>query len=296
MRSRPRDSLRLPMAVILVLATAACTPAAGSTPPSSAAASASSAPSAPVSSVPAPASPSPAARPSEAADWTLAALGDSIVSEADGDGASYPDLYGAAITERTGRTVAVLNLADGSFTSGSLLTSLQAPDGAIAKAVAAADIITITVGGNDADPFATYPDGTCAPGGSADACLAAYNPDIEANYRQILALIGGLREGRPTAVRVTSPDYNAFVGWAGSPSKTFGVDFYRQVVRAETDLVCRLVSDVGAACADFLTPFNGPDGNTDAAQFLADDHLHPNLAGRTLIAETLIATGLAPLE
>jgi lysophospholipase L1-like esterase len=232
--------------------------------------------------------------PSASADWILVAFGDSIVAEGVADRSSYPDLYAKAIEDLTGRTVSLTNLADGSTTSESLVASLA--DGEVTKSVANADIITITAGGNDADPFAAYPAGTCAASQAMADCLAAYNPDLEARYREILTRISTIRQGRPTVIRVTSPDYNPFIGWNQSPSDEFGVGFYRQVAAAETELVCRVAPEFGAACADFLTPFNGKDGTADAAQYLTADHAHPNMAGRQLIADTLIATGLAPLH
>lgn len=250
--------------------------------------------SAPASPTPTTTSPTAAAPASTSADWILVAFGDSIATEGVADGSSYPELYAKAIEARTGRTVSVIDLAGDATTTGSVLAALGSVE--VTKSVALADIITITAGGNDVDPFATYPAGTCAASQAAAACLAAYNPGIEARYREILTKISTLRQGRPTVIRVTSPDYNPFIGWNQAPSDTFGVDFYRQVAAAETEVVCRVAPEFGAACADFLTPFNGEDGSADAAQYLTADHAHPDMAGRQLIADTLMATGLVPLQ
>jgi lysophospholipase L1-like esterase len=244
----------------------------------------------------APLTPSPAttAKASASADWILVAFGDSIAKEAAAEGSSYPELYARSVEELTERGVSLTDLADGSTTTESMLASLA--DVEVTKSVANADIITITAGGNDVDPFAAYPDGTCTASQAAADCLAAYNPDFEARYRQILTRIVALRQGRPTIIRVTSPDYNPFIGWDQAPSDTFGVDFYRQVAAAETEVVCRVAPEFGAACADFLTLFNGKDGTADAAHYLTADHAHPDITGRQLIVDTLVATGLTPLQ
>jgi len=158
-----------------------------------------------------------------------------------------------------------------------------------------ADIVTISVGGNDADPFANYPPGTCRPGGKASTCLARYAPDLSVQYDAMLTEIEKLRAGKPTLVRPTT-DYNPFIGWDASPTKTFGLDFYRQVADAETALVCDLAVKHGLVCADIYHAFNGPNGIEDAAPFLATDHAHPSTAGSQRIAEVLLSPGLAPLR
>lgn len=231
-------------------------------------------------------SPSPS---TAAAGWNLVALGNSIVSE------GYPQLFADLVEQQTGKPVAVTSFADGSNTSAAVLASLRETR-SVREAVEAADIVTITVGGNDADPFATYPVGACAPGGKASACLARYASDLAVNYEAILTEIEKLRAGEPTLVRPTSPDYNPFIGWDAAPTKTFGLDFYRQVADAETQMVCDLATKHGLVCADIYHAFNGPAGSKDAAPFLASDHAHPSGAGSQLIAETLMNAGLAPLE
>ena len=231
--------------------------------------------------------PGPTPAPSAIAGWSLVALGDSIVSE------GYPQLFADLIEKQTGKAVSVASFADGSNTTATVLASLRG-QAQVRTAIEGADIVTISVGGNDADPFATYPAGTCAKGGKASACLARYAPDLGVNFEAILTEIEKLRAGKPTLIRPTS-DYNPFIGWDAAPTPTFGLDFYRQVEDAETDLVCALATKHGLVCADIYHAFNGSDGTTDAAPFLASDHAHPSAAGSQRIAETLLGGGLAPL-
>jgi lysophospholipase L1-like esterase len=233
----------------------------------------------------------PSASPSagDGAEWTYVAFGDSIVGE------GYPQALADLIEHETGRSVAVSSFADGAATSASLLASLRTP-GPFRDAVAGADIVTITVGGNDADPFATYPADMCAPGGNGSTCLVRYNSDLEVNYDAILTEIETLRAGRPTLIRPTSPDYNPFIGWDAAPTPDFGLTFYRQVAEAETQLICSLATTHGMVCADFYHAFNGVDGTEDAASLLAADHGHPSAAGSELIAQIIFEGGLAPLQ
>jgi lysophospholipase L1-like esterase len=227
-------------------------------------------------------------------------LGDSIATGSEGGtGTSYGAVYADLLEQETGQPVELTNLADRSETSDSLLASLQSPG--LQESIASADVVVITVGGNDGDPFATYEQGVCAAGGDPAACIGAYAPDQEANLDEILTAVEGLRGGQPTAIRLTSPDYNPFIGVdriADVPRfpKGFGLTFFRQVAVAENDNACRVAQAHDAGCADFLHVFNGPQGDQPATAYLGTDHLHPSEAGQQAIAKALLATGLAPLS
>jgi lysophospholipase L1-like esterase len=229
-----------------------------------------------------------------ASDWRLVVIGDSVATAGAGsETTSYGHLFAKAIRASTGKTVSVSVL--GADTTDQVLGGL-ADGGRFADAVADADIVVVTVGANEIDPFGSFPKGTCAVGTTAAHCLAAVNPKLESRFDAILTRIAALAAGRPVAVRVTSPDYNPLIGWSDAPTPTFGLDFYRQVADAYTEVVCRLAPKHGAKCADFLHTFNGPDGSEDAAPFLAPDHHHPSLAGRQAIADVLMKVGLEPLR
>jgi lysophospholipase L1-like esterase len=207
--------------------------------------------------------------------------------------------FAAAIGALSGRSVELTTLVDPTMTTTTLLQRVMSSE-TWRSTIAGADVITITVGGNDADPFGSYPIGTCAPGGKPAACLLAYAPALEPNLDAILAEIGKLRSGRPTAIRVTNPDFNPFIGLEPGRdlppfAPDFGVSFYRQVADGELAVVCAVAERHGAQCVDFYHAFNGPDGTADAAPFLTSDHLHPSKVGQDRIAELLGAAGLAPL-
>jgi lysophospholipase L1-like esterase len=246
-----------------------------------------------------PAPTTPPASPTGTPPLRVVILGDSIATGGEeSDSTSYGVPYASGLEALTGREVELVNRADPSETSASLLDRLRNRT-TIREDIAGADIVAITVGGNDGDPFATYPKGTCAKGGTAADCLATYAPDLEADLDAILTEIETLRAGQPILIRLTSPDYNAFIGLQPSSdlppfAADFGLAFYRQVADAETAVACAVAVKHGAACVDFLHVFNGPDGTRDAGPLLAEDHLHPSLAGRDRIAELLLAIGLEP--
>jgi len=224
----------------------------------------------------------------------LVGLGDSIIG-AGGSGAdSILGRLAASMTSVSGRQVVVTNLGDGSNTSDGLVELLRHAEDH-REAVAAADVVVVIVGGNDGDPFSSYPPGTCAPEQPPRECLAAYAPSLAANLDAILTEIEALRAGHPTAIRVGSPDYNPFVGWSEAPSPSFGTDFYAQVAAAETAAACEAASAHGALCIDVFHAFNGPNGTDDAAQFLASDHAHPGDAGVQRIVHEISRLGFSEL-
>lgn len=269
----PIHGRRIAVLMMTAMIAVACSRAPGSSRPASVGV---------ISSVPSPSE-------ADAVGWTYVALGDSIVGE------GYPQLLANLIQDQAGKSVTVTSLADGGETSATLLASLRAV-GPVRDAVAGADIVTITVGGNDVDPFGTFPADMCAPGGVESTCLARYNPDFEVNLDAILTEIENIRAGQPTLIRPTTPDYNPFIGWDAAPTPEFGLSFYRQVADAEAQAVCSLAMTHGLVCADFYHEFNGTDGTEDGGSLLAADHAHPSAAGSQLIAQVILDAGLAPLR
>jgi len=224
----------------------------------------------------------------------MVALGDSFTATQNTRGQTYVDLFAASLEETTSHPVAVTDLSDDGGTTARVAERLRTGD-VTRAAVVAADIILVSVGGNDSDPFGVYPDGTCAPAQSASACLDVYSPAFAANYEAILSEIEVLRAGRPTAIRVTSAD-NPFVGWSEAPSVTFGVDFYAQVAAAQTEAACDAATAHGGLCVDYLHIFGGPDGTADPAPYLGPDHAHPGDRGIQAIADELLRLGVPELD
>ena len=232
--------------------------------------------------------------PAPRGSWQVAALGDSFMATQNSKGQTFVDLYAAALQGSEQRTVTVDDLSDDSNTTARLLERLRTDD-STRSSVSNADIIVISVGGNDSDPFGVYPQGTCSPTQPLPDCLATYAPTFAANYELILTEVDSLRNGQPTAVRVTSAD-NPFVGWSEAPTPTFGVDFYAQVAQAETDAACAAATSHAALCVDYLHIFGGPDGTADPAPFLGPDHAHPGDVGIQAISDALAQLGLSELQ
>jgi lysophospholipase L1-like esterase len=218
-------------------------------------------------------SPTPEADAKEAP--LVVGIGDSLMSTTDEEGNGFIDLFAQAQGARGAFYQHVVTSAD-------LATALDDPR--LTSRVEEADFIVITAGGNDGDPFGTFPRGTCAPGGDPAACLAAYAPDLEDNLRTVL---DGLEASSNATVIVTSPDLNVFVGRKDSPSATFGVDFMAQLATAENAASCAVAEEHDALCADFLHAINGPDATGDATGYLNEDHGHPNGEGIQLMADAV---------
>lgn len=226
--------------------------------------------------------------------WQVVGLGDSFTKTQNTQGKTYLDLFAADLQNSVGFPVTVTDLSDDANTSARLADALR-HDQTLRESVAAADIVLVSVGGNDSDPFGVYPPGTCSPTQPLPSCLRAYAPTFTGNYRTILTAIDGLRTSKPTAVRVTSAD-NPFVGWSEAPNPSFGVNFYRQVAEAETAAACGIAAEHHALCVDYLHLFGGADGTRDPGKYLGSDHAHPGDAGIRLIADTLVALGVPELR
>ena len=234
--------------------------------------------------------PSGAASPGVEDSWQIVGLGDSFTSTQNSHGRTYLDLFASSLAESTGRRVTVADLSDDANTTARVAELLRT-DASTRASVASADMVLISVGGNDSDPFGVYPHGTCSPRQPLPTCLEIYAPTFAANYEVILSNIEQLRSGHPTAIRVTSAD-NPFVGWSEAPSPTFGVDFYAQVAEAESKTACNIATSHGGLCVDYLHIFGGPEGTTDPARFLGPDHAHPGDLGIRAIAAELVRLGV----
>ena len=138
-------------------------------------------------------------------------------------------------------------------------------------AVANADVISVTIGFNDADT----PDPNNIP-----ALRKAY----ERNLDGILSRIVELRAGKPTALRVTTLYNNGGPAWTA-------------VVSAMNEVACAVAQRYDAICVDLYAPFMGPDGRGPIESgFLGGDETHPSQRGMQVIADALFQAGYAPLH
>ena len=217
--------------------------------------------------------PSPVATPSTP-HLTYVALGDSLLfaAEEDCEGCtSAAVIYGRQVQEARGVPVEVHNLTmHNSLDSGGLRRYLEqgAKIGRIGedafRAVASADIISVTIGFNDfGSPTATPVVTTFA-----------------ANLDAILGRIDALREGKPTTVLVTQIYNNGGADWT-------------PLVEAQNEVICELAAKHDAVCVDIYHPFNGPDGNASPAAlgYLGADQTHPSQRGMEVIADAMAASG-----
>lgn len=219
----------------------------------------------------------------------IVGLGDSYMSAANAQGRSFMQLFGTQLGARLTRPVEVAVFAQGDSTSARVVTDLR-DDPGVRAAVAKADIVVISVGSNDVDPFGIFPKGTCAPGQAKTSCLKAYAPELTRNYDALFTELESITRSHPVAVRVTSVD-NPFIGMPDAPTPTFGRTFFAQVAEAETDAIFAVARDHGARGVDYLHVFGGPRGLDDPAKYLADDHAHPGDLGIQTIADLLTEMG-----
>jgi lysophospholipase L1-like esterase len=228
---------------------------------------------------------------------TYVALGDSLLYALEGDCDSCTSAavtYGKQIETDLGIPVEVHNLTmHNGLKSAGLLGYLE--NGArigrieedVLEAVAAADIVSVTIGFNDS---------TLSDKDNLPAFLKSY----EANLDGILSRIDALRGGKPTMVRVTQIYNN---GIAEKPELDpdgpgSGVNGWKPIVEAQNKVICDVAAKHNAVCVDIYHPYNGEDGLSSPASkgYLGPDGTHPSQLGMDVIAKAMAATGYAPLK
>ena len=157
----------------------------------------------------------------------------------------------------------------------------------VREAIAAADIVSVTIGFNDS----TMSDATR---------LEAFSSEYARTLDGILTEIDVLRGGKPTAVRVTQI-YNNGIGPTPDldpDGPGTGVAIWKPITEAQNKVVCAVAKAHGAVCVDIYHAFNGPDGLSSpaAAGYLAPDQVHPSQLGQDIIAAALANAGYAPLR
>jgi lysophospholipase L1-like esterase len=258
-------------------------------------------------------SPSPqgsAANPSgsSGAGLRLVSVGDSIpYGQQDCDDCeAFPALFGASIQETTGVAVEVDNLSqhDGN-TAARFVEELKGEaHKPTREALAAADIVIVTIGHNDV-PWGALDDTCDADHGFFDGnesapwdvlvgpCLQTEAERYRKNLDGILTQIVDLREGRPTVYRFTN-QYNDIPGDRCCPPEAIAVS--KTTKDTFNKVACEVAEAHGFICIELYHAFNGSNGDEDAGDLLAPDHTHPSAKGHELIAQLLIDAGLAPLR
>lgn len=247
------------------------------------------------------------------AEVTILAMGDSTVWDHDCTDCthSYPHQLRAALAKSTGKQVALIDATQhNALTAPALLREItndswggetqdsNAP--APAVAIAAADIVTITVGANDA-PWQQDEDPICHGNWASRSCIdEKVTPSLEA-LGQVLDTIHTLRGTKPTAIRVTN-FYNELIA-----SKTYapdrpsasiakGLTAAKVFSDALNDGICATATAHGAVCIDVYHGINGADGTRPLPANWFTWAGHDRGYDQTFTTDAIIRTGFAPLQ
>ncbi len=233
--------------------------------------------------------------------WRLVALGDSIPSGVECAGCTtFVDLYAMALARSAGVRVDRTNWSIRGFTTARLL-DLVRHHAALRSDLAAADVVTVTIGVNDMpwNPGADRCGARSSPGDVdwtriTPACLRSTSGRYGELLGALLGAIDALRAGRPTMLRLTG-FYDEWIGREGVTPDELAI--VARGVRLFDRAQRRAAEAHGGMVADLLHVLNGPTGTADAAPYLEPSHgVHPNQRGHGRIADTLLGLGLAPLQ
>jgi lysophospholipase L1-like esterase len=232
---------------------------------------------------------------------SIVAIGDSLPwGRADcGYCKTFVDLYATAIAKHAHVSVTEHNLSEHTGIDSTHLRNEIRSSSSLRRALAAADVITVTIGHNDppwnndhdsCDGAGGYPHADYAKYGAR--CVAATASLFRSNLDAILKTIVTLRAGKATILRVTD-DYNDSIGDPVIPHSAYAIvkPFYDRDAAA----ACDLARKYHGICIDTYHAFNGPSGTRDATRLLGPDHTHPNATGHKLIARLLERAGYRPL-
>ncbi len=241
------------------------------------------------------ATPGPTSTPTEApvSSAQIVALGDSVTSGYNCNCTAFPTQYAALLAARDSIPATASNLGVPGLTSAGLFTQLT--DGSAANtptqsAVAAADIVVITIGANDfSDEHDPITAGTCA-GVHHTACtrdeLAAMSQTLSAVIDQVRTL----RNGAPTTIMLTGY-WNVF-----EDGEVANYAFPDQGIAASVALTQEANAAIradalaeNAIYVDLWPVFEGANSDKDPTDLLTADGDHPNAAGEALITRVLLA-------
>jgi lysophospholipase L1-like esterase len=254
--------------------------------------------------------------PTPDADIVYLALGDSNVygfADDCGGCTTYPHLLADRIVHDTGRTVSLIDGSEhNSLTSHELLAEIRADAWGSAPgyplrtglsprtAIAAANLITITLGANMIPWY--QDDDPCGKVYEA-ACVAKVEQPFISDLDGILSEIDAIRGSRPTAVRVTTFHNDLIAGPAYDPAVFFDDVRIAQALTSARSFLDRWAGDTcatatahGAMCIDIYRLLAGPKGDQPLpAGWYRKDHGDLNQAGQDFYAKHIADAGLAPL-
>lgn len=293
-----RASLSIALCAILLTACGTSGPASPSAPPISPAPSSAALPSATP----------PAATPVPTPDDSLhlVVIGDSIPFGGHfcPGCTAFVARYAADLETRIGRPVTIVNRSRDDGAGMAQIEEQVTKDETTRAQIAAADVVIVSVGYNNALPDATTGVGCKGDMGQTiesyvtwalatkPACLKAGIDTYAAQYDRIFSAITELRKGAPTlyaAINVHDGNLGdpAFVGADLSAETRTALD--RWIVAAYerwNPMLCDKAKQHGFACVDVYHAFNGPKGDKPSGANTIDG-AHPSQAGNDIIAALL---------
>ena len=207
------------------------------------------------------------------------ALGDSYPAGAGPvNGESYVDHYEDLIEQSSDLEIEVTDLAASGATTDDLLKTISGPQGQ--AALQAAQVITITIGGNDFLQSAV----SCREPACFDGVVSA----IEQELNEVAARV---RAVAPDAL-ILMTNYPDVVAGNDAALAFLGYGSFevaRDISMRSSDMVCSVAERHGMRCVDVYEAFNGADGEKSAWDegLLATDIIHPSEEGHRLIAQLL---------
>ncbi len=240
------------------------------------------------------------------ADIVYLALGDSNVygSPYDcGHCITYPHLLSELLRTQTAKSVALIDGSEHNReTTRGLLSAINdnvwsepsefpiRSDLEPRDAIAAANVITITLGANqipwyqDTDPCQQLYD---------DACLQKIEQPAMADFDAILSQIDEIRAGKPTAVRVTTFHNDLIAGPGYTPlfshaATAQALTSARTFLDAWSKDLCAVAANHGALCVDIYRLLAGPQGDQPLPTgFYSSDYGDLNQAGQQFYADAI---------
>ncbi len=217
-----------------------------------------------------------------------AALGDSLATGAGAD-TSYVTEYAAWLREQAQVEVTVRNFAVDGWTSEQLLAAIRT-DPSMREAVAAADVVTWNIGGNDLlAALALYLQGACG-GADGQECLRAAVDRAAANGTAVLDELLRLRGGVSAGLRTL----DLYLPFMEDPRVAPYLPELRPYLDGFNDRLRDAVRERGVAAANVSGAFHGAAGDDDpvASGLISPDGLHPSDRGHAVIAAELASLGL----
>lgn len=197
-------------------------------------------------------------------------LGDSI---AYGSGLSNPReaVYGKIVADTNGYEY--LNYAVPGHTTGNLLRRME--DETVKEAIAKADIINISIGGNN---FLLGNINSLMYDGIVKADNVRFDAIADGFYTDLTTVVGTIRALNPDAAIILQTLYNPQTGYVGQVYQQ-GANRLNAALRTydETNPGEIMIADVAAAL-------------TDSGSDFAEDRIHPSAAGNEKIARVILET------